>query len=61
MNKIQKSESNPNLKYPKNSNRRISNNPVNNKENQLIFSSSQIKYNKNNNKMLYQSVNKYII
>lgn len=61
MNKIQKSESNPNLKYPKNSNRRISNNPVNNKENQLIFSSSQIKYNKNNNKNLYQSVNKYII
>ena len=48
MNKIQKSESNPNLKYPKNSNRRI-------------FSSSQIKYNKNNNKKLYQSVNKYII
>ena len=36
MNKIQKSESNPNLKYPKNSNRRISNNPVNKKENQLI-------------------------
>lgn len=61
MNKIEKSESNPNLKYPKNSNRRISNNPVNNKENQLIFSSSQIKYNKNNNKKLYQSVNKYII
>jgi hypothetical protein len=61
MNKIQKSESNPNLKYPKNSNRRISNNPVNKKENQLIFSSSQIKYNKNNNKKLYQSVNKYII
>ena len=61
MNKIQKSESNPNLKYPKNSNRRISNNPVNNKENQLISSSSQIKYNKNNNKKLYQSVNKYII
>ena len=61
MNKIQKSESNPNLKYPKNSNGRISNNPVNNKENQLIFSSSQIKYNKNNNKKLYQSVNKYII
>ena len=61
MNKIQKSESNPNLKYLKNSNRRISNNPVNNKENQLIFSSSQIKYNKNNNKKLYQSVNKYII
>ena len=60
MNKIQKSESNPNLKYP-NSNRRISNNPVNKKENQLIFSSSQIKYNKNNNKKLYQSVNKYII
>lgn len=61
MNKIQKSESNPNLKYPNNSNRRISNNPVNKKENQLIFSSSQIKYNKNNNKKLYQSVNKYII
>ena len=61
MNNIQKSESNPNLKYPKNSNRRISNNPVNKKENQLIFSSSQIKYNKNNNKKLYQSVNKYII
>ena len=61
MNKIQKSESNPNLKYPKNSNRRISNNPINKKENQLIFSSSQIKYNKNNNKKLYQSVNKYII
>lgn len=61
MNKIEKSESNPNLKYPKNSNRRISNNPVNKKENQLIFSSSQIKYNKNNNKKLYQSVNKYII
>lgn len=61
MNKIQKSESNPNLKYPKNSNRTISNNPVNKKENQLIFSSSQIKYNKNNNKKLYQSVNKYII
>ena len=61
MNKIQKSESNPNLKYPKNTNRRISNNPVNKKENQLIFSSSQIKYNKNNNKKLYQSVNKYII
>ena len=61
MNKIQKSESNPNLIYPKNSNRRISNNPVNKKENQLIFSSSQIKYNKNNNKKLYQSVNKYII
>ena len=61
MNKIQKFESNPNLKYPKNSNRRISNNPVNKKENQLIFSSSQIKYNKNNNKKLYQSVNKYII
>ena len=61
MNKIQKSESNPNLKYPKNSNRRISNNPLNKKENQLIFSSSQIKYNKNNNKKLYQSVNKYII
>lgn len=61
MNKIKKSESNPNLKYPKNSNRRISNNPVNKKENQLIFSSSQIKYNKNNNKKLYQSVNKYII
>ena len=61
MNKIQKSESNPNLKYPKNSNRRISNNPVNKKENQLIFSSSQIKYKKNNNKKLYQSVNKYII
>ena len=61
MNKIQKSDSNPNLKYPKNSNRRISNNPVNKKENQLIFSSSQIKYNKNNNKKLYQSVNKYII
>ena len=61
MNTIKKSESNPNLKYPKNSNRRISNNPVNKKENQLIFSSSQIKYNKNNNKKLYQSVNKYII
>ena len=61
MNKIQNSESNPNLKYPKNSNRRISNNPVNKKENQLIFSSSQIKYNKNNYKKLYQSVNKYII
>jgi hypothetical protein len=61
MNKIQKSESNPNLKYPKNSNRRISNNPVNKKENQLIFSPSQIKYNKNNNKKLYQSVTKYII
>ena len=61
MNKIQKSESNPNLKYPKTSNRRISNNPVNKKEKKLIFSSSQIKYNKNNNKKLYQSVNKYII
>ena len=61
MNTIKKSESNPNLKYPKNTNRRITNNPVNKKENKLIFSSSQIKYDKNSNKKLYQTVNKYNI
>ena len=61
MNTIKITESNTNLKYTKNTNRRITNNSINKKENKLIFSSSQIKYDKNSNKKLYQTVNKYNI
>lgn len=61
MNPIHKSESNPNLKYPKNSNRRLPNNPLNKKDKNLLISKSQVKLDRNDNKKSFSTVRKFII
>ena len=41
---MHKTESNPNLKCPKNSNRKTSNNPLNQTDKKLLFSQSSGKF-----------------
>lgn len=64
MKTINKSESNSNLKYPKNSNRRISNKSFSKKgkDNKKLLSSPKERFNNNgNSKKLFSTVRKNVI